>query len=163
MEARKEEEVQFHNRLKSPLTRTRELVRLTANKKYYSVAMSSIRYYERWLLERCSGKRVLDYGCGDGKYARLLAVHGANVVGFDISDASVRKARALARVEGVEDRTWFCVADGEALNFKNDTFDIVCESGVLHHVDLAGAIVEVRRSMSPNSLRFRCPSARSSQ
>ncbi|QDV05217.1 Ubiquinone biosynthesis O-methyltransferase [Planctomycetes bacterium Poly30] len=52
------------------------------------------------------GKRVLDYGCGDGFQAIALARAGAaDVVGVEVSQARLRHARALAgetRTEGVE-------------------------------------------------------------
>src|SRR4051794_13019382 len=41
-----------------------------------------------------AGRRVLDAGCGGGRYARLLGRHGAKVLGVDLSSA-VDKAAAL--------------------------------------------------------------------
>lgn len=60
------------------------------------------------IFERTRGRRVLDFGCGCGADAVALAVQGAReVVGVDIVEASLRKARDLARREGVADRCHF--------------------------------------------------------
>ena len=42
------------------------------------------------------GPRVLDAGCGGGRYARLLASRGANVLGVDLSDAVDKAAELCA-------------------------------------------------------------------
>ena len=47
------------------------------------------------LLPPVAGRRVLDAGCGTGRYIRLLAALGAKVVGVDLSPAMVSRARAL--------------------------------------------------------------------
>lgn len=44
------------------------------------------------LLGDVGGKRILDYGCGSGKFARRLADLGACVCGVDISETAIREA-----------------------------------------------------------------------
>ena len=39
--------------------------------------------------------RVLDFGCGQGRFARMLADAGANVTAYDSSSAEIANARAL--------------------------------------------------------------------
>lgn len=41
------------------------------------------------------GARILDMACGNGRHAHYLAKLGYQVVGFDIADAQVQKARQL--------------------------------------------------------------------
>src|SRR4029077_1430393 len=38
------------------------------------------------------GVRVLDLGCGAGRHARQLALHGCHVTGLDLSAGSIREA-----------------------------------------------------------------------
>src|SRR5262245_53936637 len=46
------------------------------------------------LIGDVKGKRVLDVGCGDGHYTRILRKAGAaEVVGIDISDRMIKLAR----------------------------------------------------------------------
>ena len=151
MEERKAEEAEFHNRLRDPelLRDAKKHARLTSNLKYYSATAASDAAYTRWLFDRCAGKRVLDYACGNGRYSRLLAQHGASVVGIDISDISIENCRRLAEEEGLADRATFRVMDCERLEFADNTFDIVCESGALHHLDLRAAVGEISRVLKP--------------
>ncbi len=41
------------------------------------------------------GLRVLDFGCGQGRFARILADAGADVTAYDASSAEIANARAL--------------------------------------------------------------------
>src|SRR5262245_43211835 len=61
------------------------------------------------------GKAVLDYGCGHGMAAVVLARRGAVVTAFDLSPGYVREAEERAEANGVSVR--FAVADGEYLPF----------------------------------------------
>src|ERR1700677_2062028 len=55
----------------------------------------------RFLLERVSaGECVLDVGCGEGWFAIELARAGAEVVGIDVAEEPLRRARQAELVEG---------------------------------------------------------------
>ncbi len=43
------------------------------------------------------GSRVLDLACGRGRHARILAKAGLEVVGIDLSEASIEEARGLTK------------------------------------------------------------------
>lgn len=47
-------------------------------------------------------KRILDIGCGDGLFPRLLAERGASVVGYDRAPRRIAEARAGARAPGLD-------------------------------------------------------------
>lgn len=91
---------------------------------------------------------VLDYGCGMGNRSLLLAEHGAEVAGIDISKVAVETTRERVEEAGFEDGE-FRVMDAESLEFETDSFDLVCGSGVLHHLDLERAYGELARVLRP--------------
>lgn len=93
----------------------------------------------------CAGKRVLEYGCGTGSHAFALAERGAQVWGIDISREGIRLALEKARALGVEGRVVFQVMDAEALDFPDGYFDLICGSGILHHLHLQRALKEITR------------------
>ena len=100
------------------------------------------------------GKRALDYGCGHGMAAVLLARAGAAVTAFDLSPGYVAEARERAAANGV--RVEFRVADGEHLPFPDAAFDAIWGNAVLHHLDLARAGRELFRVMAPGGVAVFC-------
>ena len=89
MENRKEKERQLHDHLRGPLQDTASFL---SNKKFYSISKTNREYVQKWLIERCRGKRILDYCCGDGDFTLNLADLGATVYGIDISHVSIKKS-----------------------------------------------------------------------
>lgn len=79
------------------------------------------------------GGRVLDAGCGGGGMPLSLAEHADEVVGIDpinrFGDAGVKLAR-----ERQLTRLHFLRADGMALPFPAETFDLVLSHAVIEHV-----------------------------
>ena len=101
-------------------------------------------------------RRALDFGCGVGRHARLLADHFEHVVGVDVSEEMVRVARRLnADVEGLE----FVVNAGERLaGFADEGFDLVHSQLVLQHLPseeaILGYVAELARVLAPGGLLF---------
>ena len=80
-----------------------------------------------------AGTRVLDVGCGIGRWSRLLAARGAAVTGVDLSPTMVAQARQRALADGVADRCRFCVQDLSKLDL-GEKFDLVLGVTVLQHI-----------------------------
>jgi SAM-dependent methyltransferase len=121
--------------------------RFQAVEAFYSVS-SSFVYYKRRLLESCGDAHILEYGCGPGSSAFLLAGHSAKVVGIDISDVAIARAEQQARMEGLGNVA-FEVMNAEELRFPDDSFDLICGSAILHHLDLRRAFSELARTLRP--------------
>lgn len=125
--------------------------------KYYAINESRVRFYENLILSRCpsrcSGLRMLEYGVGrEMETAALLAQRGASVEAIDISEVAVEQARENARLAGIEGQISFRVANAEALPFDDDTFDIICGTAIIHHLDLRNAYSEIARVMRPDGV-----------
>lgn len=114
--------------------------------KFYEVDAGATRY-DALLDSIRPGQRVLEYGCGAGSAAFRLAARGADVVGIDISAVGVEAARSQATATASSAR--FEVMNAEALDFPAATFDVVCGSGILHHLDIERAAHEVARTLVP--------------
>ncbi len=87
------------------------------------------------------GKRVLDAGCGMGRWSYAAAKSGAShVIGFDLHDGVVA-ARHVVRGAG---HVSLLKANIFALPFREGSFDTVISIGVLHHTgDTYGAMQAV--------------------
>jgi ubiquinone/menaquinone biosynthesis C-methylase UbiE len=91
------------------------------------------------------GDRALDLGCGDGAFTEVLTQAGAEVVGADVAQAALERARA--RHPGVEYRLLEIDA---ALPFRDSQFDLVWASEVIEHIaDTARWLSELRRVLAP--------------
>jgi SAM-dependent methyltransferase len=116
--------------------------------------------HESWIrpafarLGRLDGMRALDYGCGHGMAAVVLARLGARVTAFDLSPGYVAEARRRAEANGAAVR--FVMADAERLPFADGGFDRVWGNAVLHHLDIAQAAREVRRILAPGGVAVFC-------
>jgi len=142
----KRQEAEFHDHLRGDL---KDDPYVTSNRKFYSITQSNVAYVKMWLAERCNGKRVLDYCCGDGGFTIWLAEAGANAHGIDISPISIQNAVTEASRRGVASRAAFHVMDAEATEFADSHFDYMLVHGVLHHLDLQRAYRELARVLKP--------------
>jgi SAM-dependent methyltransferase len=90
------------------------------------------RALQPWLeVER--GARVLDVGCGVGRWSRRLASRGAMVTGIDLSPTMVAEARRRAAGEGVLGLCEFHAQDLAELDAGAE-FDLVLGVTVLQHI-----------------------------
>lgn len=80
-------------------------------------------------LEDLQGLRVLDAGCGGGRYCKVAGEAGATVFGADHSSA-VEKANYLC---GHLPNVHFIQADLKQLPFEPASFDFAFSIGVMHH------------------------------
>ena len=86
-----------------------------------------------------AGKRVLEVGCGLGLDLMLFARGGAHCTGIDLSAQAIGLAGTYFEGEGIEAE--FSVMDGAAMEYDDDTFDVVYVHGVLPYAADAAAIV----------------------
>ena len=91
-----------------------------------------------WLRVR-PGTRVLDIGCGVGRWSRLLASRGAEVTGIDLSPTMIAQAKRRAADAGLSEKCRFLVQDSAALD-TGGKFDLVLGVTVLQHILDADAL-----------------------
>jgi 2-polyprenyl-6-hydroxyphenyl methylase/3-demethylubiquinone-9 3-methyltransferase len=106
-----------------------------------------LRLRSEFLLSRVgSGQRVLDVGCGEGQLTALLAAVGADVLGVDVADQPLQRARE--QHPGLQ----FVLIDGEGDWLLPDAaFDVVWAGEVIEHVaDTAAWLSEARRVLRPH-------------
>ena len=111
------------------------------------------------LMERCASlalpgqrERALDLGCGVGRLTQPLADHFQRVIGLDISEAMVRRARELNR-HG--DRCEYIIHGSSRLPFADASFDLIYTRIVLQHIPSALIPAYVRefvRTLRPGGL-----------
>ena len=97
------------------------------------------------------GQAVLDLGCGVGATPVYLARElGGQVVGADLIEGMVQKARVWAEEHHVQNKTAFIAADARVLPFSDNTFDVLLlESVNVFFEDKLSAFREYVRVIRP--------------
>jgi SAM-dependent methyltransferase len=118
--------------------------------RFYAIDQASDRFFRERIDAAPAGGRVLDYGCGESAYCALHAARqGHEVTAIDISDVAIDHAREQAARAGVADKIEFRAMNAEALEFDDDSFDLVSGLGIIHHLDVARSMSEVARVLKP--------------
>lgn len=76
------------------------------------------------------GKRILDLGCGDGRFALGLAPSAVSVEGLDPDVEAIAAAKRNAREAGVRNAR-FTVGAAQHLPYPDGAFDVVILSWTL--------------------------------
>lgn len=91
------------------------------------------------IIGNVKGKKILDFGCGTGIYAKLLTKKGAKIKGFDISKEMIKIAREENPSLDLK------VGSGYQIPFR-EKFDIVMAPLVVHYLkDWDKMFKEIRR------------------
>jgi len=105
------------------------------------------------LAELHPGERLLDVGCGTGVLAALGAARvgpGGRVLGLDISEGMLARARADAARRGVGGWVDYRVGDAQALPVEDASFDAaVCLFTFMHLPEPDRAAREMHRALAP--------------
>jgi 2-polyprenyl-3-methyl-5-hydroxy-6-metoxy-1,4-benzoquinol methylase len=125
-----------------------------ANADEATLTRISSRNFERNILPLLPADRqakVLDIGCGYGRYLKALESSGyVDVYGIDVSEEQIAYAR-----ERLGLRNCMC---GDALEFLGDqsgTYDVILLLDVMEHLDIAYAVElcrAVHRALKPGGL-----------
>jgi SAM-dependent methyltransferase len=116
--------------------------------RVYAITGESHGYFKRRIADLAAGKRALEFGCGSGANALELSQYARFVAGIDISDVAVRIGTERAAKAGICN-VRFHAMDAENLDFPDNSFEMICGSGILHHLDLHRAYAELARTLEP--------------
>ncbi|HEY1057577.1 MAG TPA: bifunctional 2-polyprenyl-6-hydroxyphenol methylase/3-demethylubiquinol 3-O-methyltransferase UbiG [Limnobacter sp.] len=89
-----------------------------------------------WIDERAGlkGKTVLDVGCGGGILAESMARRGANVLGIDLADKSLKVAELHKLESGVQNLAYRAVSAEQLAQEQPAQYDVVTCLEMLEHV-----------------------------
>ena len=99
--------------------------------------------------------RVLDFGCGTGRFASRLAEEGITVIGMDISREMLKHGNWQPK-DGLPA---IQIEPGQPLPMASGSFDGLWICTVLQHIDdfaLPGVLAELRRLLCPNAQLLLC-------
>lgn len=96
---------------------------------------------------------ALDIGTGPGQIPLKIArqLPHLEIIGMDLSEAMLKVARQQASALGMDRQVKFQLGNGNRLEFRNQSLDLVLCNSVLHHLqDPVGMLDEVARVVKPN-------------
>jgi ubiquinone/menaquinone biosynthesis C-methylase UbiE len=105
-------------------------------------------HYHEYLLaqlpQRCP--RILEIGCGTGRFSRLLAARAEKILAIDLSPQMIRLARERSRLYPNID-----FVEGEVISYPlpDEQFDCVATLMTLHHLPTETALRKIRRALKP--------------
>lgn len=76
--------------------------------------------------------KVLEAGCGDGKFVFYFNSKGYNLTGLDYADSTIERNKAIAKQEGL-DEDGFRVGNIKDLSDCENQFDVYLSMGVIEH------------------------------
>jgi ubiquinone/menaquinone biosynthesis C-methylase UbiE len=88
-------------------------------------------------------RRILDVGCGGGQTLIASDCSGKIACGVDVDVSALQLGRRLS--QDIE----FVCAMGEALPFRDDSFDLVISRGALPYMNIPVALAEFARVSKP--------------
>jgi ubiquinone/menaquinone biosynthesis C-methylase UbiE len=112
-------------------------------------------------LEPLKGKKILDVGCGSGRFCIAFAKRGAAmVVGVDFAAAMIDIADQLAMDTGVDQQCEFRVGTfPEAVGLNEAPFDASTANGFFDYVSEPGPIIARMRELTKGKLIMSFPKA----
>jgi SAM-dependent methyltransferase len=119
-----------------------------AQLKYYDAIADCFRDYWARVGQLAAGADTLEYGCAYGDNTLRLAATARTATGIDISDVAIEKGRLRARQKGLANVRLEAM-NAEAMEFPDDSFDLVFGSGIIHHLDIDRAFAEIARVLRP--------------
>jgi SAM-dependent methyltransferase len=134
--------------------------RVDSEKKFHNLRFSQgyikpSKYYkalEIWnkiyldYIKKFSHLKILEIGSGlESICHRFREVEKLKITSIDISDEAIALMKDLD-IKGCS----FYVMDAHKTTFTNNSFDLICGKGILHHLDIKLAVLEIKRLLKSN-------------
>lgn len=102
-------------------------------------------------IERTSDKKCLDFGCSLGYITGYLGRHFRNIIGIDVDDYAIKKAKKINKSPNVS----FFISQENKVPFPDNFFDVVVFNQIYEHVQNPSAIVsEIKRVLKKDGVCY---------
>ena len=94
-----------------------------------------------------AGEQVLDVGCGQGYFSRVIAKEGCRVVGVDVADELIK----IAEQQAGDRETYFVMSAEDMAGIVDKRFDAaICVLALQNIKNLSSAVSEISRVLKNN-------------
>lgn len=157
LENRKIEEINHSDTIHAPREFTgkthEEIILASRSRPVYETNTRVRTYISNWIRKEVENKVVIDLACGSGELTEIICQNNpALVIGTELAPLTIKanRERFLTKFENVH----FILDDAENSELPSNFADVIICSGMLHHVDLSKAIVEIERILKPDGKMF---------
>ena len=145
-----------NNRLKSEAefqnARTMDDPFISRRMKFYYLTNEAIKFYQKVLSENTLGKKIIVVGCAEGGVTPLAKAGAEKVLGVDIASEPVKRLNEKIEQEKLSNIASAIVGNAESLEVPNNSFDVICCLGVLHHLDIQKAAESWSNALNKDGL-----------
>jgi ubiquinone/menaquinone biosynthesis C-methylase UbiE len=100
-------------------------------------------------LSDINGKKIVNIGCGNGIISTFFALKGAKVIGIDIEEDELVKARKAVLELNLEDECVFFKGSAESITIDSESIDIVFSRSTIQYMKRQIALKEYIRILKP--------------
>ena len=130
-------EKKFHNELQLKNKPRKENI-------FYKAISTMFEDFEKYIKKNSQNKNILDFGCGVGSITERVAKYQpAKLVGIDISEISITKAKENAKNKNLD--IVYISDNCEKSKLTSSSYDLIYGSGILHHLNLELCVKEINR------------------
>ena len=116
----------------------------TYDRRYAANRLDAVEQALLRLIRECGAQRVLEVGCGTGRWIESLESITRDIYGVDLSTGMLRQASSQSA------RLYLTCGRGGRLPFRDQSFDLVFCVNALHHFDQPQSFIsEARRLLRP--------------
>lgn len=131
-ETRLRAEAEFQNRRSSDSAQSAG----ESRSRFYFLANRARATYHARINQLIAGRRVLVVGCADGGVNPIVRRGARYVIGIDIAEVPIARLQDAISREGLQDRAELIVGDAQDPDLPSGSIDLICCTGVLHHLDV---------------------------
>lgn len=100
-------------------------------------------------LNDINGQKIVDIGCGNGIISTFFALKGAKVIGIDIEEDELEKARKAVLELNIKDECVFLQGSAESIPIDSGSIDVVFSRSTIQYMQRQAALEEYIRILKP--------------
>ncbi len=132
----KDESVRLKTEAEFQNARTKDDPFIGRRNKFYYLTNEAFKSYQKVLSDNTLGKKIIVVGCAEGGVTPLAKAGAEKVLGIDIASEPIKRLNEKIEQEKLSNIASAVVGNAEDLDVPENSFDVICCLGVLHHLDI---------------------------